>query len=76
MRLIKAILRQGVDIGMFLIMTTLLVWYIINPEKNFTGALLLASGYIAFNTYMKALYSERFGNPVEKKTFIDNAFMK
>lgn len=60
MRLFKAILRQGVDIGMFLIMFGLLVWYIVNPEKNFTGALLLASGYIIFNIINKAILSEYY----------------
>jgi hypothetical protein len=38
----------------------LLVWYIINPEKNFTGALLLASGYIIFNIINKAILSEYY----------------
>ena len=60
MRLIKAILRQRVDLGMFLIMFGLLVWYIINPDKNFTGALLLASGYIVFNIINKAILSEYY----------------
>ena len=58
--MIKAILRQGVDLGMFLIMFGLLVWYIINSEKNFTGALLLASGYIIFNIINKAILSEYY----------------
>ena len=59
--MIKAILRQKVDIAMFLINIGLLAWYIIgypetkyNPDLEFHGMLLLNAGYIVFNIVNKA----------------------
>lgn len=59
--MLRSILRQRVDIAMFLINIGLLAWYIIgypetkyNPDLEFHGMLLLDAGYIFFNIVNKA----------------------
>ena len=55
MKLIKAILTFPVDLIFGGIMFGLLIWYMINPEKNFTPALWLVVGYVAYNVINKAI---------------------
>ena len=59
--MIRAILRQVVDIAMLLINIGLLVWYIIDyPNREFTAMLLLDAGYIIFNIINKAILNTKY----------------
>jgi hypothetical protein len=49
----RRILRQGVDLILGIVVFGLLIWYIINPEKNFTSMLAIFAGYIVFNIINK-----------------------
>ena len=49
MKTLKAILNQTVDLILGLIALGLVIWYMIEPSNNFSGALILYVGYVAFN---------------------------
>jgi hypothetical protein len=49
MKIIKAILNQGVDVIFLLVTIGLLVWHMIDQSKNFTLFLALCAGYVFFN---------------------------
>ena len=49
MKTLKAILNQTVDLILGLIALGLVIWYMIEPTNNFSGALILYVGYVAFN---------------------------
>ena len=53
MRIIRTILNQTVDVILWLVVLALLIWYMINPEKNFSTSLVIFLGYITFNIIMK-----------------------
>ena len=53
MKIIKAILLQGVDLIFGLIALGLLIWYIIDQSENFTLFLGLVVGYVSFNIVNK-----------------------
>lgn len=53
MKTLKIILNQGVDVIMCFITLGLLIWYMINPEKNFTYMLGIYALYIIFNIINK-----------------------
>jgi len=53
MKTLKIILNQGVDVIMCFVTLGLLIWYMINPEKNFTSMLGIYVLYIIFNIINK-----------------------
>lgn len=55
MKIIKIILRQGVDVLFGLVVLGLLIWYLFDQEQNFTGFLLLVVGYVSFNIINKVI---------------------
>lgn len=59
MKMLKAILRQGVDLILLFMTVLLLILYIINEERNYTGFLIIMIGYISFNIFNKAILSKK-----------------
>jgi di/tricarboxylate transporter len=59
MKLLKVILAFRVDLIFGLIMLGLLIWHMINQEKNFTVALWPVFGYVVFNVINKATWKLR-----------------
>jgi hypothetical protein len=53
MKILKIILKQGVDLIFGLIALVLLIWYFIDQSQNFTSFLLLVVGYVTFNIINK-----------------------
>ena len=67
MKTLKLILLQTVDLIFLAITIGLLVWYFINPDKNFTGFLLIISGYIVYNIYNKVLIDKQYRDGCEEE---------
>jgi len=66
MKTLKIILLQTIDLIFLVITAGLLAWYFINPDKNFTGFLLIISGYIVYNIYNKAIIAKQYSEGCEE----------
>ena len=53
MKILKAILAQGVDLIFGLVTLGMLVWYLIDTTQNFTLFLGVVVGYVSFNIINK-----------------------
>jgi hypothetical protein len=53
MKILKAILNQGVDLIFGLFILGFLIWHMVNPAKDFTNLLWIVVGYVTFNIINK-----------------------